>query len=230
MRKPLSLCLILIVLFFMLACGGKKSESSETDNDTNDIDISDVEISDNDSDNPQKPDEDSDNIDIPDQDNGSDTPEVAENHKISGAYQIGSSVSGIKTLLVECGSSEEIASSKTDANGRFSFNADITETKTYCVKANGFASCFKGMSDHVANISEITNAAYLLDENCAEIRQSETMVRAYAKLGTGRWLGELDYSKLSGIKEGLGLLASYLDTTDPKTLSEKIAADIITNN
>lgn len=236
MKKPFSLCLILIVLFFMLACGGKKSESSETDNDTNDIDISDVEISDNDSDNPQGPDADSDDPDIPDNevpDEDSDTPEnpeVTENHKISGTYQIGDNISGIKTLLAECGSSSEIASAKTDAQGRFSFNADISADKTYCVKAGNFASCFKGLSDHVANISEITTAVYLVDTECAEIRKSETMVRAYAKLGTGKWLGELDYSKLSGIREGLRLLASYLDTTDPKTLSEKIAADIMTNN
>jgi len=232
MRKPISLCLILTVLFFMLACGGsKKEESTVTDNDRNDSDISY-----SDSDNPQGPDADSDDPDIPDNevpDEDSDTPEnpeVTENHKISGTYQIGDNISGIKTLLAECGSSSEIASAKTDAQGRFSFNADISADKTYCVKAGNFASCFKGLSDHVANISEITTAVYLVDTECDEIRKSETMVRAYAKLGTGKWLGELDYSKLSGIKEGLRLLASYLGTTDPQTLSEKIAADIMTNN
>ena len=230
--------LAVLSLVFMLACSGGKKETvyDYPDDDTSDIDISDVEITDNDSDDSEISDEDSDNHQepedhdnpaIPDED--SDTPEIpeaTENHKISGAYQIGGTVSGIKAALVECGKTDEIASAKTDANGRFSFNADISADKTYCVKAGNFASCFKGMTDHVANISEITNAAYLLDENCAEIRKSETKVRTYAKLGTGTWLGELDYSKLSGIKEGLKLLSSFLNTTDSKTLSEKIAADI----
>ena len=118
------------------------------------------------------------------------------------------------------------ASANTGSNGKYSFSTDISEDKAYCVKANGFASCFSGMSDHVANISEITNAVLLLDPNCENLRKSETKVRAYAKLGTGEWLGELDYTKLSGISEGLKLLSSYLKTTDNKTLSEKIAADI----
>ena len=193
-------------------------------------------------DNQEKPDEDSDSTDptnptdpddednpiTPDEDTDTDTeePEVTENHKISGILQAGSAVSGVKAALVECGQSEEIASANTDSNGKFSFNADIAETKTYCVKAGDFASCFKGMSDHIANISEITNAAYLVYKNCADLRKSETKVRAYTKLGTGKWLGELDYSKLSGIKTGLKLLSSYLNTTDSKTISEKIAADI----
>jgi len=82
------------------------------------------------------------------------------------------------------------------------------------------------MSDHVATISEITTAAYLIDENCTDIRKNETKVRTYTRLGTGIWLGELDYSKLSGIKTGLRLLSSFLDTNDSKTLSEKIAADV----
>ena len=181
-----------------------------------------------DHDNPQEPDDDSD-TDIPvtpDEDSDSEIPEATENHKISGILQAGSAVSNVKAALFECGKTEETASANTDANGKFSFNADISANKTYCVKAGDFASCFKGMNDHVANISEITNAAYLLDKTCADIRKSETSVRNYAKLGTGKWLGELDYSKLSGIKSGLKLLASYLNTTDSKTLSEKIAADI----
>lgn len=82
------------------------------------------------------------------------------------------------------------------------------------------------MSDHVATISEITTAAYLIDGNCTDLRKSETKVRTYTKLGTGKWLEELDYSKLSGIKTGLRLLSSFLDTNDSKTLSEKIAADV----
>ena len=200
----------------------------ESDEDSDDID--DTEISDEDSDNPQEP-EDHDNPEIPDEtpDNeipDNDNPEPTENHKITGSYQIGNSVSGLYAAIFECGKSDMIATTSTDNSGKFSFNADISVSKTYCVKVGGFASCFKGMSDHVANVSEITNAVYLLDENCADLRKSETKVRAYAKLGTGKWLGELDYSKLSGIKEGIKLLSAFLKTTDAKTLSEKIAADI----
>ena len=217
---------------------------SDTDND---IDISDTEISDNDSDNSQEPDEDAkdpddsddptDPTDTDDEDQEPTTPdndtpetpdetpvnpEATENHKISGAVQAGNATA---VAMYECSGTEKIAEANTDAKGKFSFNADITASKTYCVKAGDIASCFKGMSDHTANISEITNAVYLLDKTCADLRKSETKIRTYAKLGTGEWLGELDYSKLSGISEGLKLLANYLGTTDSKTLSAKIAED-----
>ena len=243
MRKLFSFFAVLTVLLFMLACSGGKKETvyDYPDDDTSDIDISDVEISDEDSDdidtdieisdedsdNHQEP-EDHDNPVTPDEDTDSDTPvnpEATENHKISGILQAGSSVSGVETALYECGGTEKIAAANTDSNGNFSFKADISASKTYCVKAGDFASCFKGMSDHLANISEITTAAYLIDKTCTDIRKSETKIRTYAKLGTGTWLGELDYSKLSGISEGLKLLSSFISSTDAKTLSEKIAED-----
>ena len=175
-------------------------------------------------DNPQEP-EDNDIPETPDETPDNDipvNPEATENHKISGAVQAGSATA---VAMYECSGTEKIAEANTDAKGKFSFNADITASKTYCVKAGDIASCFKGMSDHTANISEITNAVYLLDKTCADLRKSETKIRTYAKLGTGEWLGELDYSKLSGISEGLKLLANYLGTTDSKTLSAKIAED-----
>ena len=223
-------------------------DGNDSDAD-NDIDISDTDTSDEDSDNPQEPDEtekpddnpeEPDNTEKPDEkpdenpeepeDNDTPetpdetpvNPEATENHKISGAVQAGSATA---VALYECGGTEKIAEANTDAKGTFSFKADITAAKTYCVKAGDFASCFKGMSDHVANISEITTAAYLLDKTCADIRKSETKIRTYAKLGTGEWLGELDYSKLSGINDGLKLLSSFTGSNDAKTLSEKIAED-----
>ena len=182
----------------------------------------DSETSDNDT--PEEP-EDNDIPETPDETPDTDipvNPEATENHKISGTVQAGSATT---VALYECGGTEKIAEANTDAKGTFSFKADITAAKTYCVKAGDFASCFKGLSDHVANISEITNAAYLLDKTCADLRKSETKIRTYAKLGTGTWLGELDYSKLSGINEGLKLLASFTGSNDAKTLSEKIAED-----
>lgn len=221
-------------------------DTEEPDDTDNDIEISDIDISDddpNDHDNTEKPDEnpeepednditeeptDSDTPETPDETPDNETPvnsEATENHKISGIFQVGTGVSGIEAALFECGSTEKIAFANTDAKGKFSFNTDITASKTYCVKAGDFASCFKGLSDHTANISEITTAAYLLDKTCADLRKSETKIRTYAKLGTGEWLGELDYSKLSGIKEGLKLFSNYLKTTNNKTLSEKIAED-----
>ena len=230
MRQLFSFFAVLTVLLFMLACSGGKKETvydypddDTSDIDISDIDISDIEISDNDSDDSEISD-----IETSDEDSDTDTeePEPAENHKISGILQAGSAVSNVKATLFECGKDGEIATADTDADGKFSFSADMLVNSTYCVKANGFASCFIGWKDHTANISEITNAAYLLDENCADIRKSETKVRNYAKLGTGEWLGELDYSQLSGIKEGLKLLSSFLNTNDPETLSEKIAADV----
>ena len=204
----------------------KPDDDSDTDSgDTTPDQDSDTDPDDTtpDQDNDSDDNPDIDNIEISDQDSDTDTeePEATESHQFSGAYQIGSSVSGIHAALVECGKTEELASADTDADGKFSFNANISESKTYCVKAGDFASCFKGMSDHVANISEITTAAYLVDETCADIRKSETKVRNYAKLGTGKWLGELDYSKLSGIKTGLKLLSSFLNNNDSKILSEK---------
>ncbi len=177
--------------------------------------------------NPEEP-EDNDIPETPDETPDNDTPEnpeATEKHKISGILQAGTNVSGIEAALYECGGNDKIASADTDANGKYSFKADISAAKTYCVKAGDFASCFKGMSDHTANISEITTAAYLLDKTCADMRKSETKIRTYAKLGTGEWLGELDYSKLSGIAEGLKLLASFIGSNDAKTLSEKIAED-----
>jgi len=198
------------------------SGDTQTDNDA-DTDSGDTQT-DNDADTDSgdtQTDNDTD-IDTGDTDN----PEATENHNISGILQAGNEVSGIEAALYECGQDEKIAFGNTDANGKYSFNANISATKTYCVKAGDFASCFKGMSDHVANISEITNAVLLVDPTCTDLRESETKVRKYAKLGTGKWLGELDYSKLSGIKEGLRLLSSYLDTTNSKKLSEEIAADV----
>ena len=223
----LALCLVLLVA----ACGGNKENTNENpdkDSTEADSDVSEPTDSDEsgepaDTDEPENSDQDQEG---PDSDSGTPAdPEVAEDHIISGRYQIGSSVSGIHAALVECGESEEIAAAETDSDGNFSFSASITAAKTYCVTANGFASCFKGAGDHVANISEITNAVYLLDKNCEDLRKSETKIRSYVKLGTGGWLGELDYSKLSGVSEGLKLLSSLLGTNDAKTLSEKIAED-----
>ncbi|MBR6422729.1 DUF1566 domain-containing protein [bacterium] len=196
-----------------------KEEPDERDDTDTDIPVT------PDEDNQQEP-EDHDTPETPDEDNETPVnPEATENHKISGIFQVGTGVSGIEAALYECGGTEKIAAANTDAKGKFSFNADITAAKTYCVKAGDFASCFKGLSDHTANISEITTAAYLLDKTCADMRKSETKIRTYAKLGTGEWLGELDYSKLSGISEGLKLLSNYLKTTNNKTISEKIAED-----
>ena len=191
-------------------------------------------------DDPDKPDADSDtsavvvdddttDTDDDDPTPDDDTPEVTENHKISGSYQISGNVSGIEVFLHECGKTEKIASANTDADGKYSFDADISADKVYCVNANNFYSCFAGMSDHTANISEITHVVALIS-TCPDFRKNETKVRKYAKLGTGKWLGELDYTKLSGIKEGLRLLSSYLDTTDSKKLSEEIADDILSTD
>ena len=223
------------------------TEKPEPADDDTDTDTSSDTTPDNDTDTDTSdtiPDQDTDtdtSDTIPDQDTDTDTSDTApdqdtdtgdteplegtENRTISGSYQIGSEVSGIEAALYECGKTEKLASANTNAKGAFSFKADISSDKTYCVKANGFASCFKGLKDHTANISEITNAVFLLDQNCSDLRNSETKIRKYAKLGTGEWLGELDYSKLSGIKEGLKLLSNYLKTTNSKTLSEKIAED-----
>ncbi|MBR6244346.1 DUF1566 domain-containing protein [bacterium] len=232
MKRFFYFCAVLTVLVLVLGCGGgKKGHGTATDNDATDTDAAtDTDEPGNDSQD-TAPDQETDDTDSgdsgPDGDTGDpEIPETTENHKISGLYQIGSDVSGVEAALYECGTTDKIASANTGAEGKYSFKADISAARTYCVKANGFASCFKGMSDHTANISEITDAAYLLDKNCADIRKSETKIRNYAKLGTGEWLGELDYSKLSGISQGLRLLASFLDTTDPKTLSEKIASDV----
>ena len=232
MKRFFYFCAVLTVLVLVLGCGGgKKGHGTATDNDATDIDAATDTDEPGDDSQDTAPDEETDDADSgdsgPDGDTGDpEIPETTENHKISGLYQIGSDVSGIEATLYECGKSDKIVSANTGADGKYSFKADISAARSYCVKANGFASCFKGMSDHTANISEITDAAYLLDKNCADIRKSETKIRSYAKLGTGEWLGELDYSKLSGISQGLRLLASFLDTTDPKTLSEKIASDV----
>ena len=214
MRKFFVFLVVSAAMFLVFSCSGGSSAPKNDDDQTG--------ISD--SDDPFTPgDQDQEN---PDSDSGIPAdPEVAEDHMISGRYQIGSSVSGIHAALVECGESEEIAAAETDSDGNFSFSAGITAAKTYCVTANGFASCFKGAGDHVVNISEVTNAVYLLDKNCEDLRRSETKIRAYTKLGTGTWLGELDYLKLSGVSEGLKILSSLLGTNDAKTLSEKIAED-----
>ncbi len=210
-------------------CIKKQKDDSDTSDTTDDTDTSDT-TDDSDSDTSDTGTTDND---IPGGDNDNETPdndtpenlEATENHKISGSYQIGSNVSGIETALYECGGTEKIAYGNTDTKGKYSFNAAISATKTYCVKAGDFASCFIGMSDHTANISEITNAVALVNSDCSDLRAGETKIRKYAKLGTGEWLGELDYSKLSGIKEGLKLLSNYLNTTNSKTLSSKIAED-----
>ena len=238
--KRFFVVLAIICTVFAVSCGGS-SGKQKTDDDqtgisdsdeTGDPDVS-QEPGDGDSDDAEEPadqepePQDTDTPETPDTDSEPTPidPEATENHKISGAYQAGAEVSGIEAALYECGKTEKIASSNTDADGNFSFNAGISAAKTYCVKANNFASCFKGSGDRTANISAITNAAYLLDKNCTDLRESETKIRVYAKLGTGEWLGELDYSALSGIQEGLKLLSTYLAESDTYKLSEKIAED-----
>ena len=242
---------LLVVLVFIVSCGGSKKETvyDYPDDDASDLDISDTEMPDEVSDDADteepddKDDSDTDTPVIPDNDADSDTGDTVPDadtdtdtgdtetplpdgtYKISGILQAGSSVSSVEAALYECGKTDKIATADTDAKGNFSFNAEISAAKTYCVKAGDFASCFKGAGDHTANISEITTAAYLLDKNCSDIRKSETKIRIYAKLGTGAWLGELDYSKLSGISEGLKLLSSFVGSTNAKILSEKIAED-----
>jgi hypothetical protein len=205
----------------------KDDSDTASEKDDSDSDTSDTGITDNDTDS----DTGTTDNDIPGGDDDNDTPdndipEVTENHKISGAYQISGNVSGIEVFLHECGKTQKIAFANTDSDGKYSFNADISADKVYCVNANNFYSCFAGMSDHTANISEITNVVALIS-TCPDFRKNETKVRKYAKLGTGEWLGELDYTKLSGIKEGLRLLSAYLDTTESKKLSEEIADDIL---
>ncbi len=231
----------ILSLIFMMSCGGGKKETvyDYPDGDSDDADISDVEISDKDTDDPQEPEEpdntekpdenpeepeDHDDPETPDEtpDEAPVDPEATESRRISGAVQAGSATS---VALYECGGADKIAEADTDAKGKYSFKADISAAKTYCVKAGDLASCFKGMSDHVANISEITTAAYLLDKTCADMRKSETKIRTYTKIGTGEWLGELDYSGLSGINDGLKLLSSFIGSSDAETLSEKIAED-----
>ena len=239
MKKLFVFFLTLSVILILGCGGGKKDDGAKTDTDATDADVVDdadepgsdsgdtAQENDDDADSGDTEPQDTDNPETPDNDTDSTPidPEATENHKISGIYQAGAEVSGIEAALYECGKTEKIASSNTDADGNFSFNTDISAAKTYCVKANNFASCFKGSGDHVANISEITNAAYLIDKNCADLRESETKIRAYVKLGTGGWLGELDYSALSGIREGLKLLSNYLAESDTYKLSEKIAED-----
>ena len=240
--------LAMLSLVFMFGCGNHNSsetttsriindeDSTDDDTDTDDTEEPDEDAKDptdsDDSKDPTDPDDedqepttpDNDNPETPDETPDSDTsdtpvnPEATENHKISGSVQAGNATT---VAMYECGKTDKIAEAETDAKGKFSFKADITAAKTYCVKAGDFASCFKGASDHVANISEITTAAYLLDKNCSDLRKSETKIRTYAKLGTGEWLGELDYSKLSGINDGLKLLSSFIASNDAKTLSDR---------
>ena len=82
-----------------------------------------------DNDTPEEP-EDNDIPETPDETPDTDipvNPEATENHKISGTVQAGSATT---VAMYECGGTEELATASTDAEGKFSFKADIAAAKT----------------------------------------------------------------------------------------------------
>ena len=189
--KKFFVVLAIFCMIFAVSCKGKKKGGEPEIPDSDGDIIADIDA-DGDSDIPEA---DDDGDTTPDDDTDSGEVEETENHLFSGTYQIGSEVSDLEVALVECGKTDVLASASTDAEGKFSFNADISSKKSYCVTAKGFASCFKGLSDHVANISEITNAVLLVDPACSDLRNESPCLR---ETGNRRMAGRARLHKTFG--------------------------------
>lgn len=195
------------VLIFVVSCSDNKKKDKDdmqiTDSDEVSDEESDETLTDEESD--ATPDETGD--DTADEDELNDEDSIQISGGVIGTLLVESgSKENIEVSLVECGNDSSVATSKTDSSGNFEIEYVLEKSKTYCVESNDFFSCFTAQDDvHKAEINPLTHLAFMKMESiggCAKLRDAEKAVRTYMKLGTGIWLGELEYSDLSGIQQG----------------------------
>ncbi len=229
--------IVLAVFIFVVSCDdNKKSDKDDiqiSDSDT----VSDEEIDDAvfDDETDEQPDELTDDPVIPaDEDEIADEDTVKPVTGVYGTVWIeNDSTKDEKVFLYECGADLAIATSDMDSSGNFEIEYVLESSKTYCVESNDFFSCFTAENDvHKAQINPLTHLAFMemhAAGGCAKLRDAEKSVRAYMKVGTGIWLGELDYSELTGIHEGFESVMGMAEKSKVSEIIEAVLSDIEKN-
>jgi len=134
----------------------------------------------------------------------------------------------------------ELGAVSSDSNGYFSIaGVRLKEGDTYCLQAEGnlanqtinMHSCFS-LTENVTddnitvNINPLTEIAYRLYKEKGNLPEAEAKVREYFQIPTGRWLGEVKYSDLQGIAEGLRTLAELKGKNLPIEVIDLLVSDI----
>ncbi|HSW59425.1 MAG TPA: hypothetical protein VLJ60_01435, partial [bacterium] len=223
--------IILAVFIFVVSCSDNKKNDKDDvqllDGDNVSDEESDETVTDEESD--ANPDEAGDNTADEDELNDEDSVQISGG--VSGTVWIeDGSTKDERVFLYECGADLAIATSDMDSSGNFEIEYVLESSKTYCVKSNDLSSCFTAENDvHKAEINPLTDLAVIkmqFSGGCAKLRDAEKAVRNYMKIGTGIWLGELDYSQLSGIHDGFESVKGMTEKSSISEIIEDVFNDI----
>jgi len=229
-RKNLFLMAVLLSAFIFAACSSSKKSGSDDDQtivpDDEITDIDDFELeADEDID-----DEQIDDHEYPDED-GDDDVVIPDIFGVYGTVFTDNAQKGKKVELFVCGDDDSLGETTTDSAGRYEIEFAFEKGETYCLGSVNLMSCFvyEGADPQKAGINPLTHLVFTgIDgdnSGCSNLRKSETSVRKYFKLGTGYWLGELDYDKLSGINGPFDTLVG-IEKKDLSEILEIISVDI----
>lgn len=239
-RKFSFFIIIFAVMVFAVSCDDSKKSAKDDIQITDNDDVSDEESDETaqDDETDIEPDEDADENETDtesDEDEISDEDIIQISGGITGTLWVeNGSKENIEISLFECGSEPEIATSETDENGNYEIEYDLVNSTTYCVESNGLFSCFTAENDvHKAEINPLTHLAFLRMQvagGCSKLMDVEKEVRNYMKLGTGNWLGELDYSDLEGVQSGFESLKGILEKDSVADTLLNVETDIAQDN
>jgi hypothetical protein len=230
-RKNLFLMAVLLSAFIFVACSSSKKSGSDDDKtivpDDEITDIDDFELeTDEDID-----DEHSDDfIEHPDEE-GDDDVIIPDIFGVYGTVFTDKAQEGKKVELFLCGDDNPLEETITDSAGRYEIEFAFEKGEPYCLGSVDLMSCFvyEGADPQKAGINPLTHLVFTGiegdDSGCSNLRESETSVRKYFKLGTGYWLGELDYDQLTGINGPFDTLIG-VEKKDLSEILEIISIDI----
>ena len=137
--------------------------------------------------------------------------------------------SDVTASLFVCGNEEAIGSAQVDENGNYQIIYDLVEDTSYCVEAGNWKGCFTASDQNNVdlNVNPMTSlAADMGESNCSDIAAIEVNVRKYLKVGTGRWLTELEYEEMTGIHEGFSAVKAILNGSSIKDIADDVETDI----
>jgi len=165
--------------------------------------------------------------------------ESSANERTISGYVIDDPVPNAKVKLLDA-EGVELAKSFSDSNGYFTISdVKLDAGSTYCLEAEGnlanqtisMHSCFS-LTENVTddnitvNINPLTEITYKLYKEKGNLSEAEAKVREYFQIPTGRWLGEVNYSNLQGITEGLRTLAELKGKNLPLEVTDLLVSDI----
>ena len=165
--------------------------------------------------------------------------ESSANERTISGYVIDDPVPNAKVKLLNA-EGVELAKSFSDSNGYFTIsNVKLDAGSTYCLEAEGklanqtisMHSCFS-LTENVTddnitvNINPLTEITYKLYKEKGNLSEAEAKVREYFQIPTGRWLGEINYSDLQEITEGLRTLAELKGKNLPLEVTDLLVSDI----